>query len=112
MGSAILVRTASTPAIIVVATAPIPTLRTPSFPFGSAIGIAFFATFLILLNKIVNYGLEPSRLCFANRAKIATDFVSALDLQFRRMRYGNGLHLQEFSSSKAREDMRAGFLRG
>jgi hypothetical protein len=33
---------------MVVATAPIPTVRTPNFPFGFAIAISFFATLLVL----------------------------------------------------------------
>jgi hypothetical protein len=36
MGSDFLRRTRSTPAMNVVATAPMPTVRTPSFPFGKA----------------------------------------------------------------------------
>jgi hypothetical protein len=75
-GSAIPVRTASTPAIIVVATAPIPTVRTPSFPFAASIGNAFFATFLPSICKMKNYCLQPNGLCFANLRLIAIDFVS------------------------------------
>jgi hypothetical protein len=39
IGNASFLRTASTPAIMVVATAPKPTVKTPSFPFGSEISM-------------------------------------------------------------------------
>jgi hypothetical protein len=43
----------------VVATAPIPTVSTPNFPFAAAIGNAFFATFFSSLSKVQNYCLHP-----------------------------------------------------
>jgi len=64
------------PAIIVVVTAPIPTVRTPNLPFVSPIGNAFFATFLSSLSKVENHCLQPNGLCFANLRLIAIDFVS------------------------------------
>ena len=47
---------ASTPAIVVVLTAPIPTSRIPSFPAGSAI----FGEFFTIWNYIIKF-LEPGR---------------------------------------------------
>ena len=44
-------RTASTPAIVVVLTAPIPTRRMPSFPAGSAI----FGGFFTIWNYIIKF---------------------------------------------------------
>jgi hypothetical protein len=62
----------------VVATAPIPTVRTPSFPFASAIGITFFATFLSSPSKAENHCFHANGLCFASLRKIALDFESEL----------------------------------
>src|SRR6516165_896228 len=45
-GTAFFVRTSSTPAMKVVATAPIPGSSTPSFPFGAAILVGFSMNFL------------------------------------------------------------------
>src|SRR5579863_6891544 len=49
MGIAFFLRTRSTPAINVVATAPMPTVRTPSFPFGKAMP----ADLRILISPVV-----------------------------------------------------------
>src|SRR5580704_4013772 len=45
-GTAFFLRTSSTPAMKVVATAPIPGRRIPSFPFGAAIFVGFSMKFL------------------------------------------------------------------
>jgi hypothetical protein len=47
-GCAFFVRTSSTPAMKVVATAPMPGKSTPSFPFGAAILVGFSMNFLSL----------------------------------------------------------------
>jgi hypothetical protein len=75
-GSAIPFRTASTPAIIVVATAPIPTVRTPNFPFAAAIGHAFFANFFSALSKVEDHCVKPNHVSCGNPNKITLASVS------------------------------------
>ena len=50
---------ASTPAIVVVLTAPIPTSRMPSFPVASAIFGGFFTTGDYIIRKMSRSGGEP-----------------------------------------------------
>src|SRR5690242_18761770 len=54
-------RMASTPAIKVVATAPMPGIRIPSLPLGSAISTNFLATLSVLLRDKEQSDHQPKR---------------------------------------------------
>src|SRR5437588_1123111 len=69
MGLAKPLRTASTPATNVVATAPMPGIITPSFPFGAAISpLDCFESVFAFLGRVGIFGLLPYKFlgCKAN----------------------------------------------